>query len=174
MVADSGVTPRNRWNDAETTTSPHGRVPWRTAIRAWLPSAGSRRRTVFDKRCHAQSFGAKCHTRSFDWRVGGRSMTAAAPAGRCDIRPNRIKASLRAFQRWKVKVLGFGVKARPRPQRMALRWDYDPFVLVGANGKACGEAPRVSVLGTPPGYLWCSPPAVGFVNLVHVLTWFIG
>lgn len=161
MVADSGATPRNRWNDAETTTPPHGRAPWRTAIRAWPPPAGSRRRTVFDKRCHAQSFGAKCHTRSFDWRVGGRSMTAAAPAGRCGIRPNRIKASLRAFQHGKVKVLGFGVKARLRPQRMALRWDYDPFALVGANGKACGEAPRVLVLGAPPGCLWGSPPAVG-------------
>lgn len=33
---------------------------------------------------------------------------------------------------------------------MALRWDYDPFALVGANGKACGEAPGVSVFGTPP------------------------
>ena len=64
--------------------------------------------------------------------------------------PNQIKASLRAFQREKVKVLGFGVKARPRPQRMALRWYYDPFALVGANGKACGEASGVSVLSTPP------------------------
>lgn len=63
---------------------------------------------------------------------------------------NQIKASLRAFQREKVKVLGFGMKARPRPQRMALRGDYDPFALVGANGKACGEASRMSVSGTPP------------------------
>ena len=77
-------------------------------------------------------------------------MTVAAPAGRCGIRPNRIKASLRAFQRWKVKVLGFGVKARLRPQRMALRWLYVPFALVGANGKACGEASGVLVFGTPP------------------------
>lgn len=33
---------------------------------------------------------------------------------------------------------------------MALRGYYDPFALVGANGKACGEAPGVSVSGTPP------------------------
>lgn len=73
------------------------------------------------------------------------------------IRPNRIKASLRAFQRWEVKVLGFGVKVRPRPQRMALRWLHVPFALVGANGKACGEAPGVSVSGTPP-FLRGVPP----------------
>lgn len=41
---------------------------------------------------------------------------------RCGLRQNRIKAHLRAFRRWKVKVLGFCVKARPRPKRMALRW----------------------------------------------------
>lgn len=71
--------------------------------------------------------------------------------------PNQIKASLSAFQREKVKVLGFGVKARLRPQRMALRWYYDPFALVGANGKACGEVSGVSVSGTPP-FLWgCLP-----------------
>ena len=64
--------------------------------------------------------------------------------------PNRIKASLRAFQREKVKVLGFGMKARLRPQRMALRRYYGPFALVGANGKACGEVSGVSVSGTPP------------------------
>lgn len=63
---------------------------------------------------------------------------------------NRIKASLSAFQRWKVKVSGFGVKARPRPQRMALRWCPVQFALVGAIGEACGEASRVSVSGTPP------------------------
>ncbi len=40
---------------------------------------------------------------------------------------------------------------------MALRWDYDPFALVGANGKACGEAPGVSVSGTPPFLEGCLP-----------------
>ena len=64
--------------------------------------------------------------------------------------PESNKASLSVFQRCEVKVLGFGVKARPRPQRMALRWLHVPFALVGANGKACGEAPGVSVSGTPP------------------------
>ena len=62
----------------------------------------------------------------------------------------RIKASLRAFQRWEVKLFGFGVKARPRPQRMALRWFYSPLALVGAIGEACGEAPGASVFGAPP------------------------
>lgn len=41
-----GATPQNRWNDAETAPSPHGRGTWRTAIRAWSTSAGSRRRTA--------------------------------------------------------------------------------------------------------------------------------
>ena len=71
--------------------------------------------------------------------------------------PNRIKASLSAFQREKVKVLGFGVKARPRPQRMALRWVHAQFALVGANGKACGEASRVSVSEPPPFLGGCLP-----------------
>ena len=69
-----------------------------------------------------------------------------APAGGV----NRIKASLSAFQRRDVKVLGFGVKARPRPQRMALRWCYGQFGLVGANGKACGEVSGVLFSGAPP------------------------
>ena len=33
---------------------------------------------------------------------------------------------------------------------MALRWLHVPFALIGANGKACGEASGVSVFGTPP------------------------
>lgn len=40
---------------------------------------------------------------------------------------------------------------------MALRRDYDLFVFVGANGKACGEAPGVSVSGTPPFLRGCLP-----------------
>lgn len=51
---------------------------------------------------------------------------------------------------------------------MALRWYSVPFGLVGANGKACGEAPRVSVSGTPPGCWGVLPLAFG------VLTGFIG
>nr|DAH24724.1 MAG TPA: hypothetical protein [Caudoviricetes sp.] len=92
---------------------------------------------------------------------------------------NRIKASLSAFQRREVKVLGFGVKARPRPQRMALRWVYDPFALVGANGKACGEASRVSFPGIPPGVWVASLPCcwcvgcVWCVGWVRPLAWFV-
>ena len=82
---------------------------------------------------------------------------------RRDFPPNRIKASLSAFQRREVKVLGFGVKARPRPQRMALRWLHVPFALVGANGKACGEAPGVLFSGTPRG-CW---------GVLSLLLWFV-
>ena len=56
---------------------------------------------------------------------------------------------------------------------MALRWYYDPFGLVGANGKACGEAPGASFPGTPPMVRGYAPPAVGFVDRVYVLTVFI-
>lgn len=139
----SGATLRNRWNDAETTAFQHGRKK---------------------KRCRTPAVDLRC-------RADGPSMdgrrTARWPwpqtCRRCDIRSNQIKASLSAFQRGKVKVLGFGVKARLRPQRMALRWDYDPFAPVGANGKACGEASRVSSSGTPP-FLWgCLPMVLGTV-----------
>ena len=41
-----GATPQNRWKDAETAPPPHGRRPWRTAIRTWPSSAGSQRRTA--------------------------------------------------------------------------------------------------------------------------------
>ena len=89
---------------------------------------------------------------------------------RRDFHPNRIKASLSAFQRRDVKVLGFGVKARPRPQRMALRWCYDQFGLVGANGKACGEASGVLFSGTPPGCWGVLPLLPWCVDRVYVLT----
>ena len=62
-------------------------------------------------------------------------------------------ASLSAFQRWEVKVLGFDMKASLRPQRMASRGCPDLFALVGTIGKACGEARLASVSGTPPGYV---------------------
>lgn len=48
---------------------------------------------------------------------------------------------------------------------MALRWPYDPFGPVGANGKACGEASGVLSAGTPPGYCGALPLAVGVVRL---------
>ena len=83
------------------------------------------------------------------------------------LRQNRIKAHLRAFNRWKVKVLGFGVKARPRPQRMALGWHRAPFALVGAIGKACGEAPGVSVSGTPPVRWWSLPLILRIVIILR-------
>lgn len=89
---------------------------------------------------------------------------------------NQIKASLSAFKRWEVKVLGFGVRARLRPQRMASRWCPDPFALVGAIGKACGEARRVLFSGSPPG-CWCVLPLLSLVcwwgwcvGVVRVLT----
>lgn len=60
------------------------------------------------------------------------------------------------------------------PQRMALRWLLVSFALVGANGKACGEAPRVLFSGTPPGCWGVLPLLLWFVDVVHVLTVFIG
>lgn len=41
-----GVMSRNRWDDAETAPSPHGRRTERNTTRAWSPSAGSRRCTA--------------------------------------------------------------------------------------------------------------------------------
>ena len=79
--------------------------------------------------------------------ASGRRIHAMAVARS---RRNQRKASLSVFRRWEVKVLGFGVKARLRPQRMASRGCFDPFALVGATGKACGEARRVLVSGAPP------------------------
>lgn len=102
------------------------------------------------------------------WMDGRPRDSHGRTCRRRGIRPNRIKASLRAFQRWEVKVLGFGVKVRPRPQRMALRWLHVPFALVGANGKACGEAPGVSVSGTPPFLRGCLPLVLGIVIVWRV------
>ena len=45
MVVDSVVTPRNCWNDAVTTAFTYGRKHEASRLRAWLPSADSRRRT---------------------------------------------------------------------------------------------------------------------------------
>lgn len=93
---------------------------------------------------------------------------------------NRKRASLSAFRRRGVKVLGFDMKARLRPQRMAPRGCHDPFALVGTIGKACGEARLVSVSGTPRGcvvacfvrcwesFLFC--PCVGLVRVSTVFT----
>lgn len=104
-------------------------------------------------------------TLALDGRTAGRARGHHGRASRRRAFPlNRIKASLRAFQCWEVKVLGFGVKVRPRPQRMALRWYPAPFGLVGANGKACGEAPGVFSPDAPPG-CWGVLP--------HVLTAFM-
>lgn len=146
-----------RWHDASkplerrrTAVFTNGRRPGRTAIGTWSPSAGSRCRTAF-----ATSRIVLRLARGRPLHGHGRTCR------RRGIRPNRIKASLSVFQRCEVKVLGFDVKTRPRPQRMALRWCYVPFALVGANGKACGEAPRVLFSGTPPGVLGCAPRGVG-------------
>lgn len=99
--------------------------------------------------------------------VRGRppSTAMAVTFRRCGIGRNRIKASLSVFQSRKVKVLGFGVKARLRPQRIASRGCSDPFALVGTIGKACGEAWVCVFLGSPPG-CWCVLPlCVGGVGV---------
>lgn len=46
---------------------------------------------------------------------------------------------------------------------MALRWFHFRFALVGAIGKACGEAPGVSVSGTPPVVGGTLPLILGIV-----------
>lgn len=127
----------------------------------------------------------RCHTKAFPWgRVTRRPPTGQAmpwpenrrqrPAGDASapwppqrFRRNQIRASLSVFQRREVKVLGFGVKARLRPQRMASRGCPDPFALVGAIGKACGEARVVLVSGTPPGCVVALP--VFLLGIVFVL-----
>mgnify|MGYP006920567263 CR=1 FL=1 len=70
----------------------------------------------------------------------------------------RIKAHLRAFQRWKVKVLGFCVKARPRPQRMAL----DGIVPHSpSSAQSARRAVKLRVCRFP-----APPPCVGGVSPV--------
>lgn len=119
-----------------------------------------------DVRCRAGIRSAASHKRDAD----GRTTAVAADLPEAW---NRIKASLSVFQRREVKVLGFSVKVRPRPQRMALRRYYDPFALVGASGKACGEAVVCLFSGTPPVRRGCLPLAVGCVDRVDVLTRFM-
>ena len=133
----SGATLRNRWNDAETTAFQHGRKK---------------------KRCRTPAVDLRC-------RADGPSMdgrrTARWPwpqtCRRCDIRSNQIKASLSAFQRGKVKVLGFGVKARLRPQRMALRWDYDPFAPSAQMARRAVRLRACRLPAPPPSYGGASP-----------------
>lgn len=157
------VMPRNRWNDAETTPKRRlrkwsracGEPP--TAHGCHPPTRGVAR-PLTGGVAHWPSMRGVTHVPSIGaWEAAPPPM--AETCRRRGFRQNLIKASLSVFQRREVKVLGFDVKARPRPQRMALRWVYDPFALVGANGKACGEAPGVLFPGTPPGYGWRAPPA---------------
>ena len=50
---------------------------------------------------------------------------------------------------------------------------HSPIALVGAIGEACGEAPRVSVSGTPPFSVVCLPLILRTVIIRHSLTGFI-
>lgn len=98
-----GTTPKQRRSNMAVDRSepppPHGRHP---------PIRGV---------AHRQSTAVP-HKRA----VGGRTADrATAMAVDLPEAWNRIKAPLSVFQRREIKVLGFGVKARPRPQRMALR-----------------------------------------------------
>lgn len=159
-----GTTPKQHHRhmaaDRDEPPSAHGRHP---------PVRG----VAWPSRRHAKAFHRRCCTGDSRWRMGGRFHRHGRIRRRHGIRPNRIKASLSAFQRWEVKVLGFGMKARLRPQRMASRGCSDPFALVGAIGEACGEASGVFFLGPPPG-CWCVLPLLLWcVNRVGVLTWFM-
>lgn len=171
-----GATPRKRWNDAVGTALAYG-----PGGKNEPPSAHGRHPPVLDAerppQCHAKTFHGRHHTKAFHWRAKpshGRASRrrpagdASTPWPRQRSRRNQIKASLSAFKRWEVKVLGFGVRARLRPQRMASGWCPDPFALVGATGKACGEARRVSVSGAPPGV--CCGVLCPLLGIVLVLS----
>ena len=208
------ATPRKRWNDAVGTALAHGPgnknepPPHMAAIHRFSTPNGLRRVTrrpsmaVSHKGFPMGRGTRRPSTVGVTQRpsMDGPSQAMAEPAdggqrathschGRGKSRRNQIKAPLRAFQRREVKVLGFGVKARLKCQRMASRGCSDPFALVGAIGKACGEARRVSVSGTPP-VVCCGVlrPLLGIVlvlstafmcwprscvNRVHVLTAFM-
>ena len=152
-------------------------------------SSGSRRRTALavshsvpplpqSSRRHTEASEAS-HGR-FHWSdaaatpVGrpAATLSAAMPAP-ADFRSNQIKASLSAFQREEVKVLGFGVKARLRPQRMALRRFHVPFA---SSAQPARRAVRLCVccLWVPPGVLVVCSPLLCGVLTVFMLTWFIG
>ena len=151
-----GTTPKQRHTNMAATgcePPPHMAAHSRRAVSRWNSIGG-----VAHRRPTAVS-----HKWAVDERTAGSAAAMAAACRRRSFRTNRIKASLRAFQRWKVKVLGFDVKARLRPQRMALRRYQAPFALVGAIGEACGEASRVSVSDTPPFFRGCLPPVLGAI-----------
>lgn len=187
-----GATPRKRWNDAVGTALAYG-----PGGKNEPPPAHGRHPPVLDAerppQCRAKTFHGGITQRPFHGRTKpshGRARRRR-PAGDASMpwpwqrsSRNQIKDSLSAFKRWEVKVLGFGVRARLRPQRMASRWCPDPFALVGAIGKACGEARRVSVSGAPPGvccgvlpsvvgesFSFCRPRSC--VGLVHASTVFM-
>lgn len=176
------ATPRKRWNDAVGTALAHGPgnknepPSHMAAIHRFSTPNGLRRvtrrpSTVGVMRRPSTVGPSQAMAEPAD---GGQRATHPCH-GRGKSRRNQIKASLRAFQRREVKVLGFGVKTRPRPQRMASRRYSVPFALVGAISKACGEA-RVCVFsGSPPcvvvacsvccrgSFLFC--PCVGGVRV---------
>lgn len=144
-----GMTPKQRHSNM---VADRGEPPPRMAV---CPTFGVAPES--DWRRHEPASDVRRHT---NWPSRNGRRTARRPWPQPPEACNRIKASLSGFQRREVKVLGFGVKTRPRAQRMALRVYCDPFGLVGANGKACGEAPGVFSPGTPPGVLVCAPLAV--------------
>lgn len=182
-----GATPRKRWNDAVGTALAYG-----PGGKNEPPSSHGRHPQVFGAerppQCHSKTFHGRHHTKAFHGRTkpGHGRARRRRPAGDASMpwpwqrsSRNQIKAPLGAFKRWEVKVLGFGVRARLRPQRMASRWCPDPFALVGAIGKACGEAWGVFFLGSPPG-CWCVFPLLSVVcwrgwrvGGVGVWAWFV-
>lgn len=141
---------------------------------ALSPSTDGRRHGLRGAR--SKAFHRRCHTKDSHWRVWGRFRRHGRTCRRRRFCRNQIKASLRAFQRWKVKVLGFGVKARLRPHRMASRGCSDPFALIGAIGKACGEAWVCVFFWVPPGGVGvCAPCCCGvLVGFVCWWGWCVG
>lgn len=160
----------------EAKTNRHRTWPSSTGFRRRTASAGVTRRPSMEASHKGFSMGRGTRRhfmgQSNPWPTADSGQRAAHPrhARLQKSRPNRIKASLSAFQRREVKVLGFDVKTRLRPQRMDSRGCSDPFALVGTIGKACGEAWVCVFSGSPPG-CWCVLPLSGWcVGCVGVLT----
>lgn len=182
MVADSGVTPRNRWNDAETTASTHD---WEHGGEPH-PHMVTIRRVAASRR-HAWS----CYGRAAPWPWRCRTWTAVGGLryGHGRMRNDFLTSGkwspvhgARAFVRrplppWPQldsnkgaseslsELGGKGIRVRPESPSKATKNGSQtvpsPIGLVGANGKACGEAPACLFSGTPPCVVAALPFDIG-------------
>lgn len=156
-MAGYGETPRNRWNDAETTAFHHGRDgvqaafahgrPYRRAVSHWNSISGvARRRSTAVSR---------------KWAVDGRTAVRAAvmaeylPEVWHPSESNKgVSEGLSALGGKSIRVRRESPSKTPKNGSQTVP---SPIALVGAIGEACGEASRVSVSGTPPFLGGASP-----------------